>query len=76
MFYTIIMILKATWRPKDKTWEEQIDGVLAHFHTAFAGTPAAEVEQDFQAALTEIRRSRANRENANKNREADKISKA
>ena len=37
------------------TWREEWESIVAHFHNAFADTPEDEVEQDLDAALTEVR---------------------
>ena len=42
-----------------KRFQEKWDKTIAHFHDAFADTPEEEVIRDFEEALAEVRRERA-----------------
>ena len=37
------------------TWREEWEGIVAHFHDAFADTPEDEVVRDLDAAPAEVR---------------------
>lgn len=50
--------LRKSLETDSTTWREEWEGVVAHFHNAFANTPEDEVEKDLDAALAEVRHGR------------------
>ena len=51
--------LRKSLETDSTTWREEWESIAAHFHDAFADTPADEVVRDLDAALAEVRHERA-----------------
>ncbi len=47
--------LRKSLETDSTTWKEEWEGIVAHFHNAFADTSEDEVEKDLEATLAEIR---------------------
>ena len=56
---SIISRLRTEVENERKWFREEWDRTVAHFHNAFADIPEEEVIRDFEEALSEVRRERA-----------------